>query len=142
MVTKAAVKGTHGGARKGAGHPKMPVLEPVTLTVPRGAIVLEPKHSALDAVKRMTRAELVLSLEALAEPALKSLKLWVESGDWEATKWLLEKIDGKPVQRVESPPPQQNNLILNVGDLRQLIALLETRLALPQPVEEDPDAET
>src|SRR3990167_2637358 len=69
-----------GGHREGAGRP------PVRLGAVGGA----------------TRQEVQAALLSLAPLAVKNVGILLKAGDWETTKWVLEKIDGKPVQAIHA----------------------------------------
>ena len=98
---------TNGGRRPGAGRKPTSALVPALRAIQEAEALLLKRASdkalgaSLEAVRRLTKAEVMVALEALVEPALLILSERLAAGDWQAGLWVLEKISGKPVQALQ-----------------------------------------
>ena len=77
----------------------------------------------------------MLALNVLSRPAVRNLTELLEKRDWEATKWVLEKISGKPAITIHTPDGAvaQINLLATTYSLEELLGLREAALQLAAP---------
>lgn len=81
--------------------------------------------------RTLTAQEVVKNLRALSPMAVRVLRQQLKDGNWEAARWVLEQIVGKPMQPMQGTVLYQSQINLLVErqfSLTELLALRDTAL--------------